>query len=190
LTISSVELWISGKNSVYNEVPKVFAFSIEAPRTPFSLLPPVATALLLPLHPCRRCQHHISGHVLSLGRSPTPPPAPSYPTRRPQPERRSSFSSLALLRACHTIPRLSRRHLAATMALPVHAPSPSLLRFKSSTSSLSFCSTRSRVLQLPKAQNSLPPPSSSPASYWLPRSPHLEPSIAHPNPLGSFPVPH
>jgi hypothetical protein len=163
-------------------VPEVFAFSNEAPRTPFSLLPPLAIPLLRPLHLYRRCQRRFPGHVLSLGRFLAPPPVPSYSTRRPQPERRSSSPFLAFSRACYAVPRLCRRHLAAVMALPVHTPSPFLLRFKSSTSSLSFFSTCSRVLQLPKTQNPLPPPSSSPANYWSPRSPHLEPPIAHPTP--------
>jgi hypothetical protein len=85
--------------SIYSEAPEVFVISNKVLRTSSSLLPPLAPPLLRPLLLCRRCQRRFPGHVLCLGRSPAPPPAPSYSTRRPQPERRSSFSSLALARA-------------------------------------------------------------------------------------------
>jgi hypothetical protein len=97
--------------------------------------PPLAPPLLRPLLLCRWCQRRFPGHVLSLGRSSAPPPVPSYYTRRPQPERRSSSPSLAFSRACHAVLRLCRCHLAVAMALPMHAPSPPLFWFKSSTGS-------------------------------------------------------
>jgi hypothetical protein len=175
--------------SIYSEVPEVFAISNEVPRTS-SLLPPLATPLLHLLHPCRRCQHHFPGHVLRLGRSPAPPPVPSFSTHRPQPERRSSFPSLALLRARHAVPRLCRRHLAAAVASPVHAPSLSLFWFQSSTSSLSFHSILVPALYLPRTSSTTAAISSNSGALLFAAEPPPRAFHCPTQPLGSFLVPH
>jgi hypothetical protein len=108
LTISSLELWISGKKSIYSEVPEVFATSNEVPRTSSPRLPPLAPPLLRPLLFCRQCQRRFPSHVPSLGRSPAPPPAPSYSTRHLDAGRCPSSSSLELSRARHANPSAAR----------------------------------------------------------------------------------
>jgi hypothetical protein len=176
--------------SICNEVPEVFEISNEAPRTSSSLLPPLAPPLLRPLFLCRRCQRCFPGNVLSLGRSPAPPPVPSYSTHRPQPERRSSSPSLAFSGTCHAVLRLCCRHLAVAVALPVHAPSPPLFWFKSSTGSLSFHSLLVSALYFPGTPSTTAAISSNSGALLFPVGSPLQFSPHHHNPLGSFPVPY
>jgi hypothetical protein len=178
------------ENLVYREVPEVFINPNEVPRTSSPHLPPLAPPLLRPLLLCRRCQRRFLGHVLSLGRSPAAPPAPTRSTRRPQPEWHSSSSSLALLRACHAVPRLCRRYLAAVVALPVHAPSPPLFWFKSNTSSLSPHSIPVSSFYLPGTPSTTAAISSNSGALLFAVDSSLQPSPHHHNPLGSFPSLH
>jgi hypothetical protein len=125
--------------------------------------------------------------VLRLGRSPAPPPAPSYSTRRPQPERRSSFPSLALSRACHAVLRLCRRRLAVAVALPVRAPLPHLFWFKSSTTSLSSHSILAPALYLPRTPSTTAAISSDSGALLLAVGSPFAVLPAPPQPLRKFP---
>jgi hypothetical protein len=119
--IRALDQW---ENSIYSEVPEVFAISNEVPRTSSPRLPPLAHVLLHPLLLCRR-------QSAPLTAAPAPPRRhlllPSPPRVIPQLERHSS-SPPWLSRARATPPRGSAvRHLAVLAAACARPLAPSFL---------------------------------------------------------------